>query len=61
MNRRSMSCPECGEPLPADAAESVCPYCGELFDAPEALVPDDQRLVVVDDEPLLHIVEDDEE
>ena len=56
-----MSCPECGEPLPADSTESVCPFCGEEFDAPESLVPDDQRLVVVDDEPSLHIVDDDTE
>ena len=61
MNRRLMSCPECGEPLPADSTGPVCPFCGEEFDAPESLVPDDQRLVVVDDEPSLHIVDDDTE
>lgn len=54
-----MSCPECGEPLSIDAPETTCPYCGEVYDDSEAITPDDDRIVEVDDERTVPIVGDD--
>lgn len=64
MTRPTMSCPECGEPLSMDAPETTCPYCGEVYDETESapndpIVPDADRIVVVDDERSVPITGDD--